>query len=216
MKEKKEKNKKKWLSGERRFYLLTAIGCAVALFAIIVVAVVVSNNGFHKDTSVNTGVNNEQQKPDDENGDGDNEQVVVTPEGMVMPMETVSVLNEYGFYHNQVSGSYYQHQGIDFYAEAGTSVFSVEAGTVESIYKDNLLKGTEIVIAHADGLKSVYRFVEEVDGLKVGDTVEKGEKIATVAEESGNEYKDGPHLHLEIHKDGVNVDPAVYLTLEEK
>ncbi len=214
MKEKKEKNKKKWLSGERRFYLLTAIGCAVALFAIITVAVVVSNNGFQKQSSVNTGVNNEQQKPDDENGD--DEQVVVTPEGLVMPIETVSVLNEYGFYHNQITGAYYQHQGIDFYAEAGTSVFSVEAGTVESIYKDNLLTGTEIVVAHDDGLKSVYRFVDEIDGLKVGDKVEKGEKIATVAQACGNEYKDGPHLHLELHKNGVNVDPATYLTLEEK
>jgi murein DD-endopeptidase MepM/ murein hydrolase activator NlpD len=214
MKEKKENNKKKWLNGERRFYLLTAIGCAVALFAIITVAVVVSNNGFQKQPSVNTGVNNEQQKPDDEKGD--DEQVVVTPEGLVMPMETVSVLNEYGFYHNQITGAYYQHQGIDFYAEAGTSVLAVDAGTVESIYKDNLLTGTEIVVAHDDGLKSVYRFVDEIDGLKVGDKVEKGEKIATVAQACGNEYKDGPHLHLELHKNGVNVDPATYLTLEEK
>lgn len=214
MKEKKENNKKKWLNGERRFYLLTAIGCAVALFAIITVAVVVSNNGFQKQPSVNTGVNNGQQKPDDEKGD--DEQVVVTPEGLVMPMETVSVLNEYGFYHNQITGAYYQHQGIDFYAEAGTSVLAVDAGTVESIYKDNLLTGTEIVVAHDDGLKSVYRFVDEIDGLKVGDKVEKGEKIATVAQACGNEYKDGPHLHLELHKNGVNVDPATYLTLEEK
>lgn len=214
MKEKKENNKKKWLNGERRFYLLTAIGCAVALFAIITVAVVVSNNGFQKQPSVNTGVNNEQQKPDDEKGD--DEQVVVTPEGLVMPVETVSVLNEYGFYHNQITGAYYQHQGIDFYAEAGTSVLAVDAGTVESIYKDNLLTGTEIVVAHDDGLKSVYRFVDEIDGLKVGDKVEKGEKIATVAQACGNEYKDGPHLHLELHKNGVNVDPATYLTLEEK
>ena len=215
MKEKKENNKKKWLNGERRFYLLTAIGCAVALFAIITVAVVVSNNGFQKQPSVNTGVNSGQQKP---GGDekGDDEQVVVTPEGLVMPMETVSVLNEYGFYHNQITGAYYQHQGIDFYAEAGTSVLAVDAGTVESIYKDNLLTGTEIVVAHDDGLKSVYRFVDEIDGLKVGDKVEKGEKIATVAQACGNEYKDGPHLHLELHKNGVNVDPATYLTLEEK
>ena len=47
-------------------------------------------------------------------------------------------------------------------------------------------------------------------------TVAKGEVIATVAEANGNEYKDGAHLHFEITKDGTVVDPATYLTLEEK
>ena len=49
------------------------------------------------------------------------------------------------------------------------------------------------------------RFKAEVD-----------EVIATVAEAAGNEYKDGAHLHFEVLKEGKNVDPAEYLTLEEK
>ena len=40
--------------------------------------------------------------------------------------------------------------------------------------------------------------------------------IATVAEANGKEYKDGAHLHFEIFENGKNVDPAKYLTLEEK
>ena len=40
--------------------------------------------------------------------------------------------------------------------------------------------------------------------------------IATVAQASGNEYKDGAHLHFEISVSGENVDPALHLTLEEK
>ena len=40
--------------------------------------------------------------------------------------------------------------------------------------------------------------------------------IATVAEANGDEYKDGAHLHFEILKNNKNVDPATYLTLEEK
>ena len=50
----------------------------------------------------------------------------------------------------------------------------------------------------------------------MGDKVEKGEVIATVAEATGNEYKDGAHLHFEVRKDGKTVDPAEYLTMEEK
>ena len=56
----------------------------------------------------------------------------------------------------------------------------------------------------------------EAEDLKVGDTVERGEVIATVAEPTGKEYKDGAHLHFEIKKDNVHVDPTTYLTFEEK
>jgi murein DD-endopeptidase MepM/ murein hydrolase activator NlpD len=93
---------------------------------------------------------------------------------------------------------------------------AVEDGVVESVYKEDVLLGTQIVVRHAEGLKSVYRFVNEVDGLQVGDKVEKGEVIATVAEANGNEYKDGAHLHFTIEKNSKTVEPTLYLTLEEK
>lgn len=215
----KIKSKRKRVNGEKRFYILTALGCAAALTAIITVAVAVSRNA-DEDVTLDNGNEQTQPTPDDEQtgtpDDNDNEQVIVTPQGMVAPLETVSVLNEYGFYHNQTVNAYYLHEGVDFAAEAGTAVLAVEAGTIESIYKGDLLSGTEIVVDHGDGLKSLYRFVTEVDGLTVGDSVEKGEQIATVAEANGNEYKDGAHLHFEVYKNDVVVDPNVYLTLEEK
>ncbi|MBQ8291335.1 MAG: M23 family metallopeptidase [Clostridia bacterium] len=221
--EKKEKSKKKRIGGEKRFYLATAIGCAVALIAIVTVAITVSvsdkeqqvNNpnppiSSETDSTGGNGGNNEGD------GSGDGEQVVVTPEGMIMPIESVTVLNDYGFYHNQTLNCYYEHTGIDFSAAAGTEVLCAETGTIESIYKDDILLGTEIVVNHGDGIKTYYRFVNEAEGLKVGDTVEKGDVIATVAEANGNEYKDGAHLHFEITENGSIVDPATYLTLEEK
>lgn len=223
-KEKEKKNWKKWFKGERRFYLLTAIGCALALTAIIVVAVAISGDKTNE-PQVDSGNNGDNvaviPPKDDEQQVGGNEnedqQPVVKPdEGMVSPVANMNVVNDYGFYHNTTLNWFYEHAGIDFLADAGTDVMAVDAGTVESIYKDDILSGTEIVIAHDDGLKTVYRFVTEVEGLKVGDSVEKGEVIATIAEASGNEYKDGAHLHFEVHKEGVNVDPNVYLTLEEK
>lgn len=226
-KEKEKKNWKKWFKGERRFYLLTAIGCALALTAIIVVAVAISGDKTNEPQvdSGNNGDNvvvippkdDEQQVGGNENDGNENQQPVVKPdEGMVSPVANMNVVNDYGFYHNTTLNWFYEHAGVDFLADVGTEVMAVDAGTVESIYKDDILSGTEIVIAHADGVKTVYRFVTEVDGLKVGDSVEKGEVIATVAEANGNEYKDGAHLHFEVHKEGKNVDPSVYLTLEEK
>lgn len=222
-KEKKETKKKSWFSGERRFYLLTALGCAIALTAIIVVAVVVSKGEVTDNQGdLGGGTNNEVVLPPDNepsvdggNDNNDDEQVVVTPEGMVMPIHS-AVSTDYGFYYNQTINAYYGHKGMDFSAEAGTQVFAVDAGVIESIYKDDLLVGTEITVDHGDGVKSVYRFVEEVEGLQVGDSVQKGEVIATVANATGNEYRDGTHLHFEMYEQGKNIDPNIYLTLEEK
>ena len=222
-KEKNSAKKKSWWNGERRFYLLTALGCAIALTAIIVVAVVVSG-GEVKDNQGNLGggTNNEVVLPPDNepsvdggNDNNDDEQVVVTPEGMVMPIHS-AVSTDYGFYYNQTINAYYAHKGMDFSAEAGTQVFAVDAGVVESIYKDDLLVGTEITIDHGDGVKTVYRFVTANEDLTVGAEVKRGDCIATVAEATGEEYKDGAHLHFEVKKNGEIIDPAEYLTFEEK
>jgi murein DD-endopeptidase MepM/ murein hydrolase activator NlpD len=207
-----KKKKKEPMDGEKRFYLLTAIGCAVALTAIITVAVVFTG-GNHTATGNLDNINTNQPSLDDGK---DDEEVIVTPEGFVMPLQSVSVSNDYGFYYNSSVGAYYTHQVVDFSAVAGTEVYSVDKGVIESIRQDPLLTGTEIIVDHGDGVKSVYRFVDALESLSVGDSVEKGEQIAVVAEACGNEHKDGAHLHLEIIEDGKKVDPNLYLTLEEK
>ena len=226
--ENENRKKRTRINGEKKFYLLTAIGSAIALIALIVIAVVVSNAASVDSPTVNLKPTNSSTKeeanlPDDNpevNGSADNptpdEPVGTLPEGMVVPVATANVLNDYGFYHNKTLNIYYEHEGLDFTAAAGTDVLAAESGVIESIYKEDILLGTEIVIDHGDGLKTVYRFVTEAEGLKVGDEVEKGQVIATIAEANGNEYKDGAHLHFEILQDGKNVDPALHLTLEEK
>lgn len=226
--ENENKKKRPRMNGEKKFYLLTAIGSAVALVAIVVIAIVASSAAVDSPTanlhSSNHSAQHGSSVPDHSapnvNGSADDptpdEPVGTLPEGMVVPVASASVLNDYGFYHNKTLNIYYEHKGLDFTAAAGTEVLAAESGTVESIYKEDILLGTEIVIDHGNGLKTVYRFVTEAEGLKVGDQVDKGEVIATIAEANGNEYKDGAHLHFEILQDGKHVDPALHLTLEEK
>jgi murein DD-endopeptidase MepM/ murein hydrolase activator NlpD len=214
-----EKKKGVPMTKEKKFYLFTAIGCALTLTGIILLAVLLPSKTVDEPT-LNAPQNSVQE---DENlevgGDEDsttNEPVVNTPVGMMMPLETVSIANDYGFYHNKTLNNYYEHKGVDFSAEVGTEVLAVQDGVIESIYKDDVLTGTEITVNHGDGVKTVYRFVTANEDLKVGTSVKRGDCIATVAEATGDEYKDGAHLHFEIQKNGKVVDPAAYLTFEEK
>lgn len=225
-KTKRDNGKKPRMGKEKKFYLVTAIGCAAVLIAIVVIAAVVSGSDnvesmrpHHSSSSI---AESSSTSADDSSGGGHtggnegDEPVGGETEGMALPVATVTVGNDYGFYHNKTLNNYYEHVGVDFMAEVGAEVFAVEDGVIESIYKDDVLLGTEIVVAHDNGVKSTYRFVTEKEDLKVGANVKKGDVIATVAEPVGNEYKDGAHLHFEISANGVNVDPATYLTLEEK
>ena len=223
MKEQNGSEKKKGMSKEKKFYLFTAIGCAVTLVAIILVAVLLPTQNSVDDPTLNKPSsslgNSASEDPGDSTGQdssGSNEPVINTPEGMMMPVETVSVMNDFGFYHNKTLNNYYEHKGVDFTAEVGTEVLAVDDGVVESIYKDDVLTGTEITVDHGDGVKTVYRFIDVGEDLTVGTSVKRGDVIGTVAEATGEEYKDGAHLHFEIKKDGKQVDPATYLTFEEK
>ncbi|MGN1235546.1 MAG: peptidoglycan DD-metalloendopeptidase family protein [Christensenellaceae bacterium] len=133
-----------------------------------------------------------------------------------MPVASPVVLHTCGFYYNQTLKAYYEHEGIDFQAEAGTSVVAVANGTVKSISTQDVLLGSQIVLTHEDGTESVYTYVDARSDLKEGATVKKGETIGTVAEASGEEYKDGAHLHFEMVREGKKVDPETILPFEEK
>jgi murein DD-endopeptidase MepM/ murein hydrolase activator NlpD len=220
--EKNEKieKKKKRTSKEKRFYLITSISCAAALVAIVLIAVLVTNfGGVELPTAGNNSSINQPSNGGNggDVGDGGNDEPVInTPEGMIMPLESVSVVNDFGFYHNKTLNNYYEHKGVDFTAEVGTEVLAADDGVIVTIYRDDVLTGTEITIDHGDGVKTVYRFVDVAEGISVGTDVKKGDVIATVAEATGEEYKDGAHLHFEVIKSGQQVDPATYLTFEEK
>ncbi|MBQ7914152.1 MAG: leucine-rich repeat protein, partial [Clostridia bacterium] len=140
----------------------------------------------------------------------------VEEDAVISPVENVAILTDYGLFHNETTGSYYDHKGLDFAAEVGTEVYAIFSGTVNNIYKADILNGTEVIISCDNGYTLVYRFVEEAPGLEAGQTVVKGQVIATVAEATGNEYKLGSHLHFEILSDGKYIDPTTVLNIEEK
>jgi murein DD-endopeptidase MepM/ murein hydrolase activator NlpD len=97
------------------------------------------------------------------------------------------------------------HTGQDFNASIGTSVYCTGNGVVErAAFADGY--GNCVVINHGFGYKSLYAHLSEFK-VKTGDVVKRGEVIAL----SGNTgVSEAPHLHYEVLKDDVKVNPSSF------
>ena len=102
------------------------------------------------------------------------------------------------------------HSGIDIKAEKTTVVKAAEAGTVKSI-KNDPRYGLTIVIEHNDGYETVYSNLLSSEFVVEGEKVEKGQSIGTVGNTAAFEVADEPHLHFEILKDSIPIDPTTYM-----
>ena len=102
------------------------------------------------------------------------------------------------------------HAGIDIKADKTTVVKAAEAGTVKSI-KNDPRYGLTIVIEHDDNFQTIYSNLLTSEFVVEGEKVEKGQSIGTVGNTAVFEIADEPHLHFEILKDSLPVDPNIYI-----
>jgi murein DD-endopeptidase MepM/ murein hydrolase activator NlpD len=98
------------------------------------------------------------------------------------------------------------HEGIDIAAPRGTSIVAPGAGIVTFVgYKSGY--GNMIIIDHGYGLTTVYGHCQAVY-VGEGQPVQRGTIMGAV----GNTGRStGPHLHYEVHVDGVAVNPLLYV-----
>ena len=225
MSEQKKTNKRKILT---RTLILAA--CILVIAAITVTIVLAANNwgrgNMRIDSSItkpdspdgnygdNPGGNTDgdKDKDKDKDKDQDKDKPTSNPNEFASPVAVIDVANGYDFSKDATLGHWHFHTGLDMMAQAGTQVFACLDGTVEKIVTGDYLDGTSVTIAHANGLKTVYTFIDAKSGLKEGDKVTKGESIGTVAEANGSEYLLGSHLHFEVFNNGDWADPTDYLT----
>ena len=102
------------------------------------------------------------------------------------------------------------HNGIDIKADKTTVVKAAEAGVVKSI-KNDPRYGLTIVIEHDNTYQTVYSNLLTSEFVVEGETVEKGQSIGTVGNSAVFEIADEPHLHFEILKDSIAIDPSIYI-----
>lgn len=102
------------------------------------------------------------------------------------------------------------HLGIDIKAEKTTIVKASSDGKIIAI-KNDPRYGLSIMIEHNNGYSTMYSNLLTAEFVKVGEIVKQGDTIGTVGNTAVFEILDEPHLHFEILKDGVQVDPNMYL-----
>lgn len=120
------------------------------------------------------------------------------------------ITSEYGWREHPIEGGEKFHCGVDLMADEGTPVLAFAAGTVDYIGESDVY-GQYLQLRHDNGVTSFYAHCSKLCVQK-GQTVAAGEKVA---ESGATGEVTGPHLHFEMRKDGVRLNPAYYIETVE-
>lgn len=98
------------------------------------------------------------------------------------------------------------HYGIDIAAPIGTPIAAPADGVVIlSGVKGGY--GKKIVLDHGYGVSTVFAHASELF-VNEGDQIKRGQLIAAVGSTGAST---GPHLHYEVHVDGIPLDPLNFI-----
>jgi murein DD-endopeptidase MepM/ murein hydrolase activator NlpD len=128
----------------------------------------------------------------------------VYPEGR--PVQDGFISSYFGERSDPFTGYSAVHKGIDFAGPQGSTVSSVAAGLVTRA-GDFPGFGNMVEINHGNGLSTRYCHNEKLL-VKEGDMVRKGQEVALMGSTGRST---GPHLHFEVLKNGVQVDPLRFI-----
>ncbi|MBQ2061483.1 MAG: peptidoglycan DD-metalloendopeptidase family protein [Oscillospiraceae bacterium] len=135
-------------------------------------------------------------------------QPVVTESGYAWPTNDTRLITS-PFGQRPAPGGIYStnHGGVDIGANYGTNVLASKSGTV-LISRWYGGYGYCVVIQHGYGNITLYGHMSRLL-CSEGQQVSQGQVIGLVGS-TGNST--GPHIHFEIHENGVRVNPLNYLT----
>lgn len=130
---------------------------------------------------------------------------------MRTPLDGARITSLFGERTHPVFHDKRMHKGVDFGCGIGTQIFAAADGVVGYAGPATGF-GVLLKLTHADGLETWYGHLSGFpDGIAPGAPVRQGQFVAL----SGNVgFSTGPHLHYEVHKDGVAVDPKDYLDVQ--
>ncbi len=114
--------------------------------------------------------------------------------------------SRFGYRTSPFTGRREFHKGYDIANRQGTPIIATADGVVSFTGSKGFL-GNVIVIDHGHGMISRYGHCHKILA-KRGDVVKRGDTIALI----GNTGRStGPHLHYEVHLNGIPVNPEKYI-----
>jgi murein DD-endopeptidase MepM/ murein hydrolase activator NlpD len=99
------------------------------------------------------------------------------------------------------------HLALDIARAIGTPVKAADNGFIVSAGWSNDGYGNNIVIDHGNGYQTLYGHLNRIY-VKVGDSVARGSEIGQMGSTGRST---GPHLHFEVRKNGVRLNPLSFL-----
>jgi murein DD-endopeptidase MepM/ murein hydrolase activator NlpD len=123
---------------------------------------------------------------------------LITEKGMQYPVDSVHINQGYSFFH----------PGVDLGDQIGTPVKPVMPGIVAYAGWDRSGYGNLVVLTHKNGFDSYYAHLSKIE-VTTGELVDMGTEIGKIGVTG---HSSGPHLHLEIHQNGVSLNPLTVLS----
>jgi murein DD-endopeptidase MepM/ murein hydrolase activator NlpD len=116
------------------------------------------------------------------------------------------ITDGYGRRKDPFTGRLAFHRGLDVSARRGTPIKAPADGIVVFAGRNGGL-GKTLRLSHDFGFTTVYGHLDKIL-VDPGDVVTRGQEIGTL----GNSGRStGPHLHYEVHEDGVAKNPLYYI-----
>ncbi|MCX7957215.1 MAG: M23 family metallopeptidase [Endomicrobia bacterium] len=124
----------------------------------------------------------------------------------MLPLYNTKITSKFGLRKHPVFGILKYHEGIDLKQKYGAVVRAASDGKVIFAgWAEGY--GNLVIIKHAKGYTTYYGHLSKIR-VKIGKWVYKGQTIGNVGNTG---WTTGPHLHFEVRKDGVPVDPKKVL-----
>ena len=118
-----------------------------------------------------------------------------------------TISSPFGYREHPVEGEERFHYGVDLAADTGTAVSCFADGTVTAVGESSSY-GKYCIVTHSGGYTTLYAHCSRITASS-GAEVARGEKIAEVGETG---MATGPHLHFELHQNGVYLNPIYYVS----
>ncbi len=122
------------------------------------------------------------------------------------PAPNAPLSSPFGVRSDPFLGKLAMHSGLDFRATYGSPVLAAADGKVLDAGRNGGY-GNLVEIGHGNGLSTRYAHLSRI-AVKSGQSVKRGTVVGWVGSTGRST---GPHLHYEIRRGGLAVDPAAYV-----